>query len=356
MGGNALKSPSPRLPAPRYFAVVDFVKTEMAKAFPMVRNEIIPAYRHKQDFGDLDLLVCSCPEYDPFAVARALGAKEVVRNGDVTSIGISQPEGVFQVDLIKAPSQSFDFALSYFAWNDMGNLLGRVAHKAGFKLGHQGLMYVVRNPDNPTHAYGEIPVTHSWLYALNLLGYDTHKYQNIMREGGFESLVDIFRFTVSSRYVNRGIFLLDNRNATSRVRDAKRPSYTKFLAWLETDEGKALDPRFDWQERDSIKAVFLARAFDKFPDFERAHTLAMEKARADNEFRSKFNGEYVQELTSLTGKDLGSLIRKFKESFASPDLFRAYVMGATKDDLDEAILQTKRELELEQRAVQREGA
>ena len=52
-----------------------------------------------------------------------------------------------QVDLIFTEKKFYESALVYFANNDFSNLIGRIAHKHGFKYGHCGLVYVMRDGD-----------------------------------------------------------------------------------------------------------------------------------------------------------------------------------------------------------------
>ena len=79
---------------------------------------------------------------------------------------------IFQVDLIRVDCRHMESAFSYFAFNDLGNLLGRIFHRAGFKLGHKGMCYVVREEGNQSNAIKEIEVTTSWKEALEFAGYD----------------------------------------------------------------------------------------------------------------------------------------------------------------------------------------
>ncbi len=231
MGGHALSQVSVRLAAINYTRLAEDCIAQLKARFPDNRIEMVEAYRDKPDFGDLDLLIESTG-FDPHQAAAALNAMEIVRNGPVTSIGIPvRPDlpategNLFQVDLIKVPLDEFDASRAYFAWNDLGNLCGRLAHSMGLKLGHDGLSYTWRHGD---HVFASIDLLKHWRDILPVLGLSYERW-----EQGFDSLEDIFKFVVSSPYFNRDIFLLHNRNNTTRVRDAKRKTYMEFLLWLE---------------------------------------------------------------------------------------------------------------------------
>ena len=88
MGGKALVSGSVRLPASRYRIVAASIKASLRNAAQGARIEVIPAYATKPDFNVLEILIQSSSEYAPQALAKHLGAVEVVHNGDVTSLGL----------------------------------------------------------------------------------------------------------------------------------------------------------------------------------------------------------------------------------------------------------------------------
>jgi hypothetical protein len=100
MGGHALSVESIRLLATSYHALEAKIVAQVKAVLPHSQCAAIAAYANKHDFGDMDLLIGTTEKYNPIAVAKALDATEIVRNGPVTSLGIRTEEGVFQVDLI----------------------------------------------------------------------------------------------------------------------------------------------------------------------------------------------------------------------------------------------------------------
>lgn len=336
MGGKALSVPTLRLPAAQYGDLAKAISTR----FP-ARAAVIPSYRDKADFGDMDVLVAGGPDYDPFAWAAALAGddlvpNEFVRNGDVTSFGLKQPGGLFQVDLIKVPTASFDFAYRYFALNDMGNLLGRVAHKAGFKLGHLGLLYTLREGQHGEHVIAELPVTRNWSEALSMLGYDPAAYERGLA-GEFRSLEDIFRYVITSPFFHPDIYQLENRNNVSRTRDRKRPTYNAFLKWL--DDAGRVTPSFSWASKSDIRAQFLEEARRLFPAFDAALIAARQRHERDQSVRLKVNGRLIQDLTGLEGKLLGQLIANLKGAHATPEDYADWVLSASDAQIRAAVLE-----------------
>lgn len=337
MGGNALQVESVRLGAKRYRIVEQQVMHQLAQAFPERRIESVMAFAAKADFGDLDLLIAGGCGYDPVAIAAALHATEVVKNGDVTSIGVKVDEGVFQIDLIQTPIASFDFCARYFGFNDMGNLLGRIAHKFGAKFGHLGLLYPIRDPENASHLITEVPITMDFDLALRLLGYDAEQYEIMRRDGGFQSLTDIFAYVVSSPYFNRDIYLLENRNHASRIRDAKRPTYNAFLVWVDAQPVGSL-PAWPWAEagsaqREHQRQAFLHAAFSACPDFKLAYDAAMAQLQRKKTLKRRYNGTLASAVTGLSGKALGELMAGVRTSFQNEAAFEAFFLHASDDEI-----------------------
>jgi hypothetical protein len=342
MGGKALQTGSVRLPAARYREVERALVALLRARFAALRIEAIVAYADKPDFGDLDLLVADGPGYDAAALAAALGALEVVANGDVTSVGVPLPEGVFQVDLIRIAPASFDFAARYFGYNDMGNLIGRVAHQFGAKFGHLGLLYQIRDPDNAGQLIAQVSITDDFAGALTLLGYDAARYQALHAAGALRTLDDIFAFVVSSPYVNKAIYLLDERSHKARIRDAKRPTYQAFLRWLDARAAPAL-PAYAWgAPGTALRAAqcdaFLQAAFARFPPFRERHAHALAQAARARQLKLNFNGALVARLTGLTGPRLGDLMTRLREGFGDQAGFESFILGAGSDAIEERIV------------------
>lgn len=326
MGGNALSHTSVRLTKSNYTRVAVDVVARLKALYPGNRVYAIESYRAKADFGDLDVLVESTG-YDPHQAAAALGAVEVVRNGPVTSVGlVVRPDvplldgNVFQVDLIKTGPAEFDFASCYFRNSDMGNLVGRVAHAMYVALRHDGLVFYFRDGD---YLFRDIVLTRDYREALAFLGYAPDRFFE-----GFEDLEEIFQYVSSTPFFNRDIFLLENRNAQARVRDRKRPTYNAFLKWCE------VRPELPAFEFPKVKTAWLSRIAEFFPSFQAEYDRAIADLAELRAVKAKFNGDWVSELTGLEGQGLGVLMRRFKESFETPEAMRAYLLATAPPDIE----------------------
>lgn len=205
MGGHAFPEfRTRRLDKIEFMDVSVASMNKLKSSFPSNHFEPVVSYRNKESFGDLDIIWCG-ENITPEEMCRALGAIKLVKNGPVTSYALRLNEDeIFQVDLIHVDCKHLQSAASYFAYNDLGNLLGRIFHRAGFKLGHKGLLYVVREEGNSSHALKEIEVTSSWKEALEFAGYNFDRWL-----AGFDELEDVFQFVASSPYFDKKIFSLE---------------------------------------------------------------------------------------------------------------------------------------------------
>lgn len=323
MGGNALSANvAIRLTKKNADRLAAECVAKLHALYPGRRMAYLSSYHTKSDAGDADILVEADERYDPHQAAAALDAVEVVRNGPVTSIGvIVRPEvphrdgNVFQVDLIRTAPEEFDYACGYFMWSDLGNLIGRVAHAGGTSHKHNGLYFYFRDPESPDRLFREILLTRDHEKALAYLGYDAVRFAQ-----GFDTLETIFEYAASSEFFNRDIYLLENRNAVSRIRDRKRPAYMGFLKWC---EARPELPAFDYPED---KKAWLPRMAGHFPHFQAEYDQALADLAVLRAVKAKFNGALVSTWTGLEGKQLGQVMAAWRKKFESTEAMHKFIL------------------------------
>lgn len=344
MGGKALPGiPTRRLSAAEFHALTAELPARLSARLGC-RIEPITAYRTKPDFGDLDLLLDADALEQRFgedwpraldAAARELShARKVVVNGsrrdgrfliDTTAMSydhrpsLAVDEG-FQVDLILTRAATFDVAKGYYAYNDLGNLVGRVAHRLGFVYGHRGLLYPLRK--SPTQLIAMVDVSRDTDACLSFLGYDASRFRQ-----GFDTLEEVFAYAASSPYFHRSIYLLENRNHASRMRDRKRATYAGFL--------KAMTEHSEWLDRDVPPPdAIMERAFAAFPGFRQdLAAAAAPRVPVKNDLRTLFSGANVRAWTGLEGADVALLMERVRMAFPSRVDFSAYVQEAGEEGL-----------------------
>jgi hypothetical protein len=183
------------------------------------------------------------------------------------------------------------------------------------------------------YKFREILLTRDYAKALAFLGYAPSRVAE-----GFDNLEDIFRFTASTEFFNKDIYLLENRNSVSRVRDRKRKTYQAFLTWCEATPGLTA---YAFPEE---KSAWLPRIVEYFPQFEADYARSRADLAEQQAVKAKFNGEWVSQLTGLRGKELGAVMKRFKESFASVEAQREFVLSNSLAGIEARVRQVQSEL------------
>lgn len=300
MGGNALSFDTRRVGREEYFELVQEIHDKLDSIGVLLHVDVA-AYHNKADFGDIDILICSSKSDRRDWIQKTFEPKEIYHNSDCFSFDY---KGV-QVDFIFCKKENFAISAYYFAFNDLGNLIGRIYHKMGLKFGHDGLSLTVRDD---THVIAEISLSKNIDEILEIAGYDPVRYHQ-----GFDTLEDIFNFVVSSPYYTYSIFDLDNRNYRARTRDRKRKTYTEFLKWAENRPGTYV--------YSGNKADYLPRILHRFDKIDEYMDI-MKKYSRYLSVKEKFNGSIVMQITGIRGKELGAFVTLFRNIFSDSDLLR----------------------------------
>jgi hypothetical protein len=118
--------------------------------------ELVKSYNNKESFGDMDLLVLNNGSshflYPSDLIIENLKPKGISKNSNVISFEYKE----LQIDLILTKSNNWETSKVFFAYNDLGNLMGRIYNSLGFKWGFDGLKYVHKIDDK---VLGEIMVS-----------------------------------------------------------------------------------------------------------------------------------------------------------------------------------------------------
>lgn len=317
MGGNALKQyHTTRLDRDAYFALTEefsalFQEKIGAKLY------LIPAYKTKPSFGDADFLVTTdelpADWVSKVATEFGLTKEQWVKNGNCLSIGYKN----FQIDLIATKPEHLFASLTYFSYNDLGNLIGRMGHKLGLKFGHRGISIVVRGNDRTDHILKEITLTHDLKHAFEILGLDFQKFLE-----GFDDLEDIFQYVASSKYFDPEIYALEHRSATSRIRDKKRATYSAFLKWV--DETKPV-VRHSFAEKSELggysirEPYYTNEVLSRWPHVKAEVEALIAAHTLNTKFKNVFNGTLVTLCTGLVKQELGAFMSKFSSTVTEQD-------------------------------------
>jgi hypothetical protein len=300
MGGNALKK-----------IKVDRIKTENMNS---LRRDVYDKlktlgsdikvgfpqfYFSKQDHGDLDVVIGSDLNWKTQnfknLILNMFESKDHYFNSNVFSIEYKN----HQIDLIFTEPKYFQSYINYFSFNDLGNFIGRTAHKMGFKYGERGLLLnVVIEGRN----LGEIELSQDTELIFEFLGYDYERWTK-----GFDKLEEVFDFVISSKYFSGTAFSNEEQNNTNRTRNEKRPNWNLFKDFL--DLKGLLEQSYPFQ----IKEFYLYEALEFFDKRQEFNKLLVED-HLNEQRKSKYNGKIIIELTGLEGKSIGEFKNLFEKS------------------------------------------
>ena len=315
MGGNAIKS-SVRLSKSDY----EIAKNQILQFFwsRNIKVAVPPSYSSKSDFGDLDVLVENTGNMKETIeeVNKFFNVKESFKNSTVYSFGFDYNSKIFQVDLIFVTSKDFETSYNYLSYNDLFNLLGRLAHKLGFKLGHQGLIVPVKNGN---YTLGDVIVTKDLKEIFNIIDVDYEVFQK-----GFESPTDIFDFVIASKYFTSKMYELEELNNINRVRNKKRKIYMNFVEYIKDIEPKEIDINKD---------TFVKEVLKRFPEAEKECQKLLDRLAFQQAVSEKFNGNIVKDVTGLEGVELGMLIKKLKNKYSDEFWLSADVVEIIKSEM-----------------------
>lgn len=301
MGGNCIKNPYiRRYNTDEYFKLCDDVIRKISFGDnTWLSVEVIPSYRNKESFGDMDILYSTFTER-PFTKNKIQemfpDTKEIVVNTNVTSFEYKE----FQIDLIHVSNDIVDYAVNYFSFSDLGNLIGRIAHRFGLKHGHKGLFLPLRDGDNK---FAEILLTDDYSTALKFLDLDPVKFKQ-----GFDDLEDIFQYVTSSKWFHPDSYDLAERSHMHRTRDKKRVTYQKFLEHIKNWQGEVIPINRNKQE-------YLEQIFDFFPGTQQQFKEKMAEISMNRIYKEKFNGILVSKITDLREKELGEFMKSLRNLF-----------------------------------------
>jgi hypothetical protein len=320
MGGLAIKNAKTRrFQKDEFDAILPII---LEKAKKLFSDAVSTTYfKSKDSFGDADIL---CLVDKPITIdikqwiIDEFNSKEVVPNSHVYSFEFNE----LQVDFILTPLSSWETSKIYFSYNDLHNLVGKVAHKFGLKWGYDGLILPYRIDGK---MLGEVVVTKDHKKALAFLGFDVDRY-----EAGFDNLDEIFDFVTTSKYFNPWMFDFETLNRINRERDRKRKTYALFVEHVAPMKEKGVDAYHYFY---ADKKAYLGLIDHYFPGFLKDYR-GLEKLEEIKRFVAKlYNGNLVMQYFDISDKSLGAAIGTFEKHFGSREKLEEYVLDTNDTDI-----------------------
>jgi hypothetical protein len=318
MGGKALKNTFTR----RYSKVeFDMVSQELLKVLRGTFDSAnIPLYyKNKETFGDIDIIVNIDDAWGGYLdgdfirnfIVDNFNPNEIFHNGNCYSFDYKE----VQVDFMAVKGEDFNSNFHYLAYNDLGNYIGRIAHRLGLKFGQEGLWY---NHYHDGQNYGRVMISKNYLEIFNFLDLDYNVWLK-----GFDELEDTFKFVTTSKYFDTDMFQFDNLNRINRERNLKRASYLSFIEWINDVYPHKVGAKLDG---DLLKIIN-----NTFPKAEFILSIKeLEYNIAKSAYiKAKFNGGMLMKIYGLSGVEIGNALTKFKniiESYGDGDNFDEYIL------------------------------
>lgn len=314
MGGNALEANTARASSHHYLNVFAQVQRRLQSEWPEVITYLPRKHRHKEDHGDLDLLV----RRDTADLSRSwinstfdntdLHVNDGVWTFDMPLLD-SSFDNRFQVDLVTKRPEYWEMSKAYLDQSGFGNLCGKLARWHRYKLGFQGFrMPVYQDPEGERSVkYGEYMLTRDPKQAFEFLGFDYERFQE-----GFTHMTDIFEYIRGSKYFCKKAFEPENMTADQRHRDRKRPVWNKFKAFLQNIDTKKTTSR-------PTQKQAIQKAKKAFPESEIHDRLDRDKEtmRLREKARETWTGEVPMNEFGIEGKKLGGMLKAFQRTFLS---------------------------------------
>ena len=295
MGGNVFKDNKRMESKQEFYSVYGkqhkFLSSNNIYEFIELPRQI----ESKTSFGDMDLVV-NINKLETYKSKLIAAGYPVSCNGIVLSY---QTPEKYQIDLIGIGKWKLDYALRYFSFGDHANILGKlISYHFSLKHSFNGLYYsFVKDSGNFKN---NIFLSLDYVDALDLLGLSHYKFIE-----GFATEEEIFEWIYESPLMNTTIFDFDKMTNRDATRDRKRKFYNSWLDFLKTKEPKVVE-RLTKEERDNI----LEKNFEGFKQVK--DSLEMHY-KLLCEYREKFNGNIVKEISGFEGKKLGNLMKNLKE-------------------------------------------
>jgi len=316
MGGKLFNLP--RMPRADYLVRERAMRAYLDAAHP--RYRIPRFYGDKPDFGDMDIIVPTRPDWAAVRgkIAADLG---ITRTRAVGNVFSTVYDGL-QTDFFAVPERFVDSTYDYMSFNDLGNLLGRIARRFNLKWGEEGLSYVYRRAGSG-HYVADLPVTQDFARVCRFLRLDHAAWV-----AGFPTLTSLFEWVVTCPHFSVAPYLDDPGGPVGLRGD--RPTIARFAEFLR-------DRRIDARPAFAEKTGYVGTIAAAFPEAGLEEQIARERVKEQRAaaIAEKFSGKLVMRLRpELAGPALGEFIVAFKRSI--PD-FEAFLLEAPADEIERRI-------------------
>lgn len=344
MGGNTLKTiTTRRYSKEEYFEAVSKLTAKLNSLKTTPKYRVIKAYHTKETYGDMDVIFC---ESDTFKlsdlkslIVETFQPDEIVRNDKEYHFNF----GDLQVDFTLVEEELFDLNYHYQCYNELGNLLGYLAKcvHPNFTFGTQGLYYTHTSQIlNRSFRY---VFTYDFNIVLKFFGLSEERYYQ-----GFDTLEDVYKFILTSKYSIAEKLNLGSRNSAKRRNDQKRPSTMSFFEYVEKNfksVRKPLSEKEGMEDLDKFSFFLTITSLGEENMSLSSFTNSIEQKEKEKvKYNSILNGKKVSEKLGVSGPNLGIIMKKFNSQFENEEDRIKYVLNTDETDLYAKLEEIKAEL------------
>lgn len=324
MGGNALKKygiSTSRKETDEFIRIGKVITNQMKKDLN-AETVIVKSFHTKDSHGDADVLfkrTAETKDIDMAEYVKVFNPQAIYNNSGVVSFDYDD----FQVDIISINEDDWDVAQTYFSYDPLGNIMGKVFHKFGLSYGWNGLTYKFRSFSGSLSK--SINVSKDARRIFEFAGYDYDRYLE-----GFETVEDIFKYLISNKFFDPIMFEFENLKHIDRKRNLRRKSYHTFIEYLKENKIPKV------YEFNPSKDAYLPMIDEFFPE---VNILEQIKTFTDQNvlnklISEKFNGNHIMEMfPELKGKELGYAISKYKEMFGTVDEYNEVILEYSFEEI-----------------------
>jgi hypothetical protein len=297
MGGNAFGITLPRINKKNYNNTINEIN-EILVTNNIINFHNLKPISEKLDFGDIDYLISN--EYN------SINLKSIF---NIPNLKTTNNNGVFsilykhiQIDFVYVNWDKIETIKIFYDYNDLGNLIGRLAKYYYCVFKPDGLYFKIYSEDK-SRKLGEVLLSDNIKEIFNFLDLDYNKY-----EQGFETYKEAFDFIIKSKLMYIGYYKhKDYVNSKALRRDMVRKTFNKFLHYIHNmpSTEKPIRPDF-------ISTLNILDGTFKDSKVKEIYFQLKEKERITELNKKAFNGNLVMKLTGLKGIELGEFIKYFK--------------------------------------------
>lgn len=273
MGGNAFQE-AIRIPSREvYKALFQRVAYLLSGVTPPSKMAVAKSLTSKTDFGDLDILIAAL---QPPGFQQALQSVPDFLthkvNGKTVSALVRLPSGggPYQVDfefLGPISGTQFWFALDWYSYGGLGNVIGYLVRSLGFRLRPTGVFFDLKHRHvfggSSEEVLGQFNLGMGWFDLLEWLGVDLS-----LTGAPFKTWDPIFEAVTRSPYFGKVLLTRATQNRINYDRDRKRPIYQALLDYVESHKDTLPDlpsqtkVRCEELERFGLSQTILTKAAD----------------------------------------------------------------------------------------------